>query len=603
MPIKTFTDNTDAESNHHNDESTSGDIKVQKINSSDIIFHHESPAGASDSILHQNGISSEMNQQETGSDEKMIEDHQKDQENMNTTVPHVEIMNDFIEGGRSNDDEYPDGDADDRRIMKNEVNVPCIELRQVPIDELTSPKDDSSQGNKSNIGIQEKSFQLKPDGDDVIETAADSIHDEKKSSRKNSTHVNNTSDDLTKIDMVIVTAVDDEDSEHPNDALSHNQLTEDDDGVTKRRKDSRESGENDLNHIEFDTSSTQRFNHLCVNSHHSHLHHHHRHHHSLYHHNHSHHHSSTSYFNAHQARSSLTTGLNYPNDCFHHASCHASSKECRVRASTCSASIATSLSPKRRSSIRNSAPRDTSPPSPSYLTTGGSGDPEFGVNEPIVSSDGYTTGSFPTKPRMSLTNASLKSGNVADGMDDMKQHHMICGDRVDALPKDMSFTWIDILAIVFSICSFLFDITTDTVVAAFHLRNGDYWYFSLTTSFIVIPTLVMTGISLRWYVLDAREEGSPKISTFKWFTRTVFLLLQLGPILRYFDSLIYGLKFRRNKKNKSEQKKYFQYMVYEDTDATMLRLFECFMEAAPQLVLQIYILAKKNHQPDDFLLG
>jgi hypothetical protein len=59
---------------------------------------------------------------------------------------------------------------------------------------------------------------------------------------------------------------------------------------------------------------------------------------------------------------------------------------------------------------------------------------------------------------------------------------------------------------------------------------------------------------------------------------------------------MYGLKFRKSvkSKNRSEQKKYFQYMVYEDTDATMLRLFECFMEAAPQLVLQIYIMVKKS---------
>ena len=36
-------------------------------------------------------------------------------------------------------------------------------------------------------------------------------------------------------------------------------------------------------------------------------------------------------------------------------------------------------------------------------------------------------------------------------------------------------------------------------------------------------------------------------------------------------------------------------MVYEDADATLLRLFESFMESAPQLVLQIYILIKDPH--------
>jgi hypothetical protein len=45
-------------------------------------------------------------------------------------------------------------------------------------------------------------------------------------------------------------------------------------------------------------------------------------------------------------------------------------------------------------------------------------------------------------------------------------------------------------------------------------------------------------------------------------------------------------------------------MVYENEDATMLRLFECFMEAAPQLVLQIYILAKSTpHEEKDRRTG
>ena len=173
-------------------------------------------------------------------------------------------------------------------------------------------------------------------------------------------------------------------------------------------------------------------------------------------------------------------------------------------------------------------------------------------------------------------------------------------DRVDYLPTEMSFTLLDAFGIMFSIGSFLFDIGTDIAVAVIHFRNNDFWYFGLTISFILIPTLVMTGISLRWYVLDSREEGSPKVSSKRWRLRVIFLLLQMGPILRYLDSLRYGFKFR-NHKDKRKQKKYFQYMVYEDTDATMLRLFECFMEAAPQLVLQIYILAMTPGQ-NDFLV-
>jgi hypothetical protein len=47
------------------------------------------------------------------------------------------------------------------------------------------------------------------------------------------------------------------------------------------------------------------------------------------------------------------------------------------------------------------------------------------------------------------------------------------------------------------------------------------------------------------------------------------------------------------RKNARERRiRYYTLMVYEDADATLLRLFECFMESAPQLVLHIYILIR-----------
>ena len=56
----------------------------------------------------------------------------------------------------------------------------------------------------------------------------------------------------------------------------------------------------------------------------------------------------------------------------------------------------------------------------------------------------------------------------------------------------------------------------------------------------------------------------------------------------------FGQKEVENAENPTEKKrareqriKYFTLMVYEDADATLLRLFECFMESAPQLILQV----------------
>ena len=42
--------------------------------------------------------------------------------------------------------------------------------------------------------------------------------------------------------------------------------------------------------------------------------------------------------------------------------------------------------------------------------------------------------------------------------------------------------------------------------------------------------------------------------------------------------------------SKKERARHYRVMRMEDVDASCIRMFECFLEAAPQLVLQIYIL-------------
>jgi len=55
---------------------------------------------------------------------------------------------------------------------------------------------------------------------------------------------------------------------------------------------------------------------------------------------------------------------------------------------------------------------------------------------------------------------------------------------------------------------------------------------------------------------------------------------------------MYGLKSRRaaSKNDKLGQRENYASMVNEDADSTLLRLFEAFMESAPQVTLQLYIL-------------
>lgn len=42
--------------------------------------------------------------------------------------------------------------------------------------------------------------------------------------------------------------------------------------------------------------------------------------------------------------------------------------------------------------------------------------------------------------------------------------------------------------------------------------------------------------------------------------------------------------------DREEQKRWFTRLVNEDSDVALVRIFECFLEAAPQKILQISII-------------
>ncbi|KAM7294769.1 XK-related protein 4 [Ixodes scapularis] len=160
------------------------------------------------------------------------------------------------------------------------------------------------------------------------------------------------------------------------------------------------------------------------------------------------------------------------------------------------------------------------------------------------------------------------------------------------------YTILDSLCVLCSVGSFLFDTGSDIWVAYRHYKDGSLWYFGLTVAFILVPATIMMCFSFRWYLLDLKLKLGTHPSKVEWCIRAVFHILQLGQVVRYVDTLIYGLKSNRNK---SEQREFYRRSAEEDVDASMLRLFECFMEATPQLILQICILARDfPHQEEDF---
>jgi len=62
--------------------------------------------------------------------------------------------------------------------------------------------------------------------------------------------------------------------------------------------------------------------------------------------------------------------------------------------------------------------------------------------------------------------------------------------------------------------------------------------------------------------------------------------------------MIFGFRSKSNRR----QCYWYKLKTYEETDSALLRVLECFMEAAPQLTLQLYIILSHGIK-QNLLLG
>ncbi|XP_065171333.1 XK-related protein 6-like [Atheta coriaria] len=173
-------------------------------------------------------------------------------------------------------------------------------------------------------------------------------------------------------------------------------------------------------------------------------------------------------------------------------------------------------------------------------------------------------------------------------------------DQVDRLPSRDRVTDLDIAGFVISIVSHLVDLVFDLNLAYRYYHNNEIPYFCTTLGFILIPAIVNTAFSIRMYYLDqgkANRSLTNRLSK-RGFCCLLILVFQLAPVLRYFDALQYALKSRKAQKNKNieDQRKYYKLMVQEDSDVALLRVLECFLEAAPQQILQLSIIFHTHGQ-------
>ncbi|XP_071486695.1 XK-related protein 6-like [Diadema antillarum] len=156
--------------------------------------------------------------------------------------------------------------------------------------------------------------------------------------------------------------------------------------------------------------------------------------------------------------------------------------------------------------------------------------------------------------------------------------------------KEGRFTTFDVVFILGGMIMYVADLVTDLLVGVQYFR-GDYFLWGIMTFiFVLLPSLVLQYFSFRWFVSDLEEDSNHQNKGFGkkllcWCDWLATHVLQLGALKRYWRTLKFGLRSRK-------EKKYYRMMIYEYRDITMLRLLEAFMESAPQLVLQVYIMVE-----------
>lgn len=167
-------------------------------------------------------------------------------------------------------------------------------------------------------------------------------------------------------------------------------------------------------------------------------------------------------------------------------------------------------------------------------------------------------------------------------------------DSPDKFPETHIYTFdaFYVVCIALSIITYIVDLILASVLLYFYYINENGVYFALTLTFVILPALFMTTFSLRWYIVDHDDPTIQTTSLAHWVVRIVFLLLQLAPLLRYIDTLIYGIKSKiaASTDNGSQQMTLYRKMLDEDTNGALLRLFHCFLHAAPQAIIQLMIL-------------
>ncbi|KAJ8682749.1 hypothetical protein QAD02_018541 [Eretmocerus hayati] len=177
-------------------------------------------------------------------------------------------------------------------------------------------------------------------------------------------------------------------------------------------------------------------------------------------------------------------------------------------------------------------------------------------------------------------------------------------DVTDTPPRNSNISNFDILFLVISIVTHCTDVCVDVNIVVQYYRHDKIPMFIWTIALILIPSFINTVVSLQMYRQDEEKnidnDEHPSIckkvlkKTWETIVVAIIVVSQFTMAHRSFRSLKFALKSRNcmKKNDKMGQRKYFIKMLKEEQDIALLRVLECFIEAAPQQILQLSIFVQ-----------
>eukprot|EP00095_Tigriopus_kingsejongensis_P012314 maker-scaffold284_size223161-snap-gene-1.25 protein:Tk12314 transcript:maker-scaffold284_size223161-snap-gene-1.25-mRNA-1 annotation:"xk-related protein 6" len=144
------------------------------------------------------------------------------------------------------------------------------------------------------------------------------------------------------------------------------------------------------------------------------------------------------------------------------------------------------------------------------------------------------------------------------------------------------FTILHAFFLAGSIITYLVDLTIDVILAATYASDGYYWYALITVCLVVGPTIMVQIFSVRWHYMD------------EVMNKAIMIIHSclLGVLHRYLVVITLGLEAMRSGEDIDYERYYRQ-----QSDVCMLRLFDSFLESAPQLVFHLYVMFVKSNWP------